>query len=205
MNDTDGLIDKIDRELGSNAPATQEENIAYIRERLDLELKLLRGGKSHFLDRPEWWLVLDAFEHLIFLLRQGEATSDIQRMAANFLEQQVSEGEGRSAYAILGLHAPNGRPKKSSLNELRAVVEYEERLNEGASQADAERAAWETLYPLEEYDLLAVRAVDSEDKNFKNEAERRMVNMVRPLLRRAGVMKRQPAGRPRGSKSKSKP
>lgn len=191
-------------ELGSNAPGTLEDKIVHVRERFDLEMKLLRSGKSHILDRPDWWLVFDALEHLAFLLRHGEATLDLQKILADSFEQVVRENQGKAAYAILGLPAPNGRPN-ISLNKSRAIAEYEMRINEAAGQSDAERAAWETLYPLKEYDLLAARAVDSEDKSFEHEAERLMVNVVGPLLRKSSVMKSRPVGRPKGSKSKSKP
>lgn len=204
MNDTDGLIDNMDRELGSNEPATQEERIDQIRGRLSLELKLLHNGKSDLLDRPHWWLALDAFEHLVFLLRHGEATLDVQRMVAKFLGQQVGTGNEKTVYAVLGLPPPNGRPK-NSLNELRAVAAYETRINEGLSEAEAERAAWETLYPSKDYDLLAARPVTSESGAFDNEAERLMFSSVRPLLRRVKVLGARRAGRPRGRKSETKP
>lgn len=204
MNDMDGPIDKMDRELGSNAPATQEERIDQIRKRLSLELKLLHNSKSEYLDRPHWWLALDAFDHLVFLLKHGEATLDIQRMVAIFLEQQLGKGDEKQVYSVLGLPPPKGRPK-NSLNELRAVVEYETRIKEGFSEAEAERAAWETLYPSKEYDLLAARPVTSECGTFNNEAERLMFSSVRPLLRRAKVLDVKQAGRPKGTKSKTKP
>lgn len=120
MNDMEGLIEKMDLELGSNAPATQEERIDQIRERLRLELKLLRSGKSDLLDRPVWWLALDAFEHLTFLLRHGEADLDQQRMVAEFLRRSVGEGSEKIMYGVLGLPAQNHRPDES-LNRSRAV------------------------------------------------------------------------------------
>lgn len=204
MNDMEGLIDKMDRELGSNAPATQEERIDQIRERLSLELKLLHSGKSDLLDKPHWWLAFDAFEHLIFLLRHGEANLDMQRMVAEFLGQQIGRGNEKTVYGVLGLPPPNGRPK-NSLNEIRAVAEYETRINEGLSEAEAERAAWETLYPSKEYDLLAARPVTSESGAFTNEAERLMFSSVRPLLRRVKVLGTKRPGRPIGRKSETKP
>ncbi|MDO9468814.1 MAG: hypothetical protein Q7J36_16060 [Thiobacillus sp.] len=204
MNDMEGLIDKMDRELGSNSPATQEEKIDHIRERLSLELKLLHNGKSDLLDKPHWWLALDAFEHLVFLLRHGEANLDTQRMVAEFLGQQVGRGNETIVYGVLGLPPPKGRPR-NSLNELRAVAAYETRINEGLSEADAERAAWETLYPSKEYDLLAARHVTSETGAFNNEAERLMFSTVRPLLRRVKVLETKRAGRPSGRKSETKP
>lgn len=109
---------------GCDSPSTQTDKAQWLQERFRFERQLLLSDNAHQLDRPDWWLAMDAVEHLAEILRNGAATPEIQTMLAAYLAELINSDDSKTALALLGCKNNGGRPDKK-LEELRAIDAYQ--------------------------------------------------------------------------------
>lgn len=180
-----------------DSPTTESEKTEWLKERFNLERRLLISGNAHQLDKPDWWMALDATEHLVEILQKGAATPEVQIMLSKFLKELVNSGDSKTALALLGLPSGGGRPKKK-LEELRAIDAYQVLLEAGEPDEAALEAAWQVYFPNDDIQKAKARPLGD-----SSAIQQQIEKTIKPLLHKAGVRKFNKVGRPKITKKTS--
>lgn len=175
------------------------------QRQFDIFRECLITGNASKLDREAGTLALDALEQLEKLLRAGEPNPKTLAILADFL-QEVSRDASRSAHAFaentklayrILSHKPNGRTGKRFDLE-RMLATFEMLKNDGIDEKIAERAAYDTYFEAEGRTYEADHAKKDEINGAEfSVAEITMRKVIRPALKRAGLISNKPSGRPK--------
>ena len=179
---------------------------AHHQERFDLFRAALISGKSWVFDRQSDCLAFDALDELSKLLRAGEPSRETLNILADFLQSIATEA-GQSthawkanellAYRVLG-RKPNGRNGKGFYLQ-RALAAFEALTQDGATQDEAERAAYDEYFEGEGRtyagDSINKESLRRKGARYKTKAENEMVTVIRPLLVRAALLPKVGPGR----------
>lgn len=219
--DSQNLADALRDALRDTDDATTIDRKDQRNIRFNLMRQLLKANRSASLDTHHDDLALDAIELLAKTLRRGHPTPGMLVMLADFLDSVVHrsdrsptdrEDEVKLARRILG-YRPNGRPNSDRALH-RALAAFEMHHANGASQTEAERAAYDaylaaTGHPERSYESSQARKVyvtRGASAVVVNEAERLLESSIRPQLRAAGLIATKAKGRkPHQKKSSTKP
>jgi hypothetical protein len=161
--------------------------------------------KSFLCDIQPDELALQTLNHLGKLLRMGQVDQKTLNILADFITGITTETDKSTrahkqnsllAYRVLG-YKPNGRTDKA-LYHLWALDAFEAATDDGASLESAERAAYDAYFEVEGRNY-ASDSLKHQDRNGAKctKAELTMEAVIRPALRKAKLIVKKSAGRPK--------
>jgi hypothetical protein len=168
--------------------ASNEEDLLHLRDHI---------GKAQELGLREEDLVYDALRPLIASLVSGHLTEGMRFLLADFLVAVIERRDPQLGAKVLGHEPPAraGAPRKDKeVLWWEAHSNYEHWIEQGHSDEEALRLAWETYYPDKAYDVESKRPAGVNTTAYEQQIEK-----IKSMLNQRGS--REPAKRGRKPKT----